>query len=202
MAEPKSINGGKPNPDPSILTTENLRREIDNLKELLESQQGAQDRTIASIQHNIDGRQAQIDAAIVHITTLFEVKFEGVEKQFVERDKRTEHLSIADKTAIAAALQAQKEAAGATNESNSIAINKMENNFTTLINKGESLLQSVQKNLDDKIADLKTRFDTGEGQNRGKTAGISSIGALAVGSSFIISMLVAVAALVVTLTHH
>jgi hypothetical protein len=202
MTEQKSINGGKPNPDPSILTTENLRREIDNLKELLESQQGAQDRTIAAIQHNIDGRQEQIDAAIVHITTLFEVKFDGVEKQFVERDKRTEQLSIADKTAIAAALQAQKEAAGATNESNSIAINKMENNFTTLINKGESLLQSVQKNLDDKIADLKTRFDTGEGQNRGKTAGVSSIGALAVGASFIISMLVAVAALIITFTHH
>ena len=46
--------------------------------------------------------------------------------QFAERDKRTEQLSLADKTAIAAALQAQKEAAGAQNESNTAAINKME----------------------------------------------------------------------------
>jgi hypothetical protein len=198
----KAINGGKPNPDPSVLTTENLLREINNLKALLESQLGAHEKNITAIQLSIDKRQEQIDAAIVHITTLFEVKFEGVEKQFVERDKRTEQLSIADKTAIAAALQAQKEAAGATNESNSIAINKMENNFTTLINKGESLLQTVQKTLDDKIADLRTRFDTGEGRDRGKTAGIGSVGAMVVGSALIISTLVTVGTLIATLTHH
>lgn len=90
--------------------------------------------------------------------------FDSINTQFAERDKRTEQLSLADKTAIAAALQAQKEAAGATNESNGAALAKMENNFTKLIEQGQTLVQSVSRNLEDKINDLKSRLDRGEGK--------------------------------------
>jgi len=150
----------KPDPDPTLLTTENLRREIENLKELMETRLNASDAA----------REALHELIAVELKVLGNVtqqRFEGIATQFAERDKRTEQLSIADKTAIAAALQAQKEAAGATNESNSVALAKMENNFTKLIDQGQTLLQSVAKNMDDKINDLKSRNDTREGQSRG-----------------------------------
>ena len=185
----------RPDPDPTLLTTENLRHEIANLKELLEIQfSGAKEARTS--QHDL------IKTEIEVLSRVTDQRFSSIETQFEERDKRTEQLSLADKTAIAAALQAQKEAAGSTNESNSVALAKMENNFTKLIDQGQTLLNSVAKNMDDKINDLKSRLDTGEGQNKGKTEGIGTVGAVVVGAAFIISMLVSVAALIVTLTHH
>jgi hypothetical protein len=47
-------------------------------------------------------------------------------------------------------------------------------------------------NLDDKINDLKSRIDTGEGQTRGKTEGIGMIGALIIGVAFVISSIISV----------
>lgn len=108
--------------------------------------------------------QALHDEKFRSIEEQSRIKFEGVQIQFSERDKRTEQLSLADKTAIAAALQAQKEAAGATNESNSVALLKMETNFAKLIDQGQTLLQSVVRNTDEKINDLKSRLDRGEGK--------------------------------------
>lgn len=150
----------KPDPDPTLLTTENLRREIANLKELLETR-------LDSGAVVIKGLHELVIVELQVLSNVTEQRFESIATQFAERDKRTEQLSLADKTAIAAALQAQKEAAGATNESNSVALAKMENNFTKLIDQGQTLLQSVAKNMDDKINDIKSRIDTGEGQSRG-----------------------------------
>lgn len=98
-------------------------------------------------------------------------KFRSIETQFTERDKRIEQLSIADKTAIAAALQAQKEAASATNESNAAAISKSEIGFTKQIDQIYTLVASMAKSSDDKINDLKSRLDRGEGHTRGLNDG-------------------------------
>jgi hypothetical protein len=65
----------------------------------------------------------------LQLRELHSERFSSIALQFEERDKRTEQLSVADKTAIAAALQAQKEAAGAQNESNTAAVAKIETNF-------------------------------------------------------------------------
>ena len=139
------------------------------LRELIEARLDGDSKILDSLQRQLDRRQSDIDASIVHITTLFDVKFQGVEKQFIERDKRTEQLSIADKTAIAAALQAQKEAAGAQNDSNAASVTKQEAAFTKLIDQTQQLLQVVSKSTDDKINDLKSRLDKGEGITSGHT---------------------------------
>jgi Mg2+ and Co2+ transporter CorA len=76
----------------------------------------------------------------------------------LERDKRTEQLSLADKTAIAAALQAQKEAAGATNDSIIAVITKMDASFTKLFDQMTNLLSAMQKNTDEKIGDIKQQM--------------------------------------------
>jgi hypothetical protein len=206
----------KPDPDPTLLTTEALRREILNLKELIEGRIGANDKAIELVQASTnkfrddhvkliedagDALHSLILVEIEKLAQVTSVKFDSIATQFTERDKRTEQLSLADKTAIAAALQAQKEAAGATNESNSVALAKMENNFTKLIDQGQTLLQSVQKNMDDKISDLKSRIDSGEGQNKGKTEGIGMVGAIIIGSAFVVSAIVGVVGFILGVSH-
>jgi hypothetical protein len=90
-------------------------------------------------------------------------KFRSIELQFIERDKRTEQLSLADKTAIAAALQAQKEQAVAQNQSNAAATAKSEANFTKQIDQISTLIQSTAKAQDDKTNDIKDRLTRIEG---------------------------------------
>ncbi len=136
------------------------------------------DKAIELLQSTADKLPAQISDEVVQLRQLhdekftsinkqLETRFDGIDKQFLERDKRTEQLSLADKTAIAAALQAQKEAAGAQHDSNTTANSKMEANFATLISQTQALLQEVRRGTDDKINDLRGRLDKGEGVNRG-----------------------------------
>jgi hypothetical protein len=164
MAETNSVKETRPTPDPTVLTTEQLLREVTAAKDIMGARMDGIDSTLGLLQAHMSGRQAAIDSAIHHLNDVFTERFASIAIQFIERDKRTDQLSIADKTAIAAALQAQKEAAGATNESNSVSNIKMETNFTKLIEQGQTLLQTVMKNTEAQINDLKSRLDKGEGR--------------------------------------
>ncbi len=172
MAESRSMNGGKPNPDPSILTTENLRREIANLKDHVDIQLASNDKAIQLVQVATDAAVRNLHKLILaNIETLANVtaqRFASIETQFSERDKRTEQLSLADKTAIAAALQAQKEAAGAQNESNAASVTKQEAAFTKLLDQNQALWTSGIASLTTQLNDLKSSRDKGEGASRGK----------------------------------
>jgi hypothetical protein len=90
-------------------------------------------------------------------------RFTRIDTQFIERDKRTDQLSLADKTAVAAALQAAKEAVGAQNTSNSIAIAKSESSTVESIKQLQTLFTSAIAGLNDKVNDVKSRLDRGEG---------------------------------------
>lgn len=150
-----------PRPDPTSLTTEQLHREIGALAELIDAKLALQNE-----------------------------KFNGIDTQFIERDKRTEQLSLADKTAIAAALQAQKEAAGATYESITAAIAKSEVGFTKQIDGLGTLIASITAGFDSKISDLTARLDRGDGHGKGLSDGW---GYLVGGIGVLIAIAVAVA---------
>jgi len=159
----------RPNPDPSVLTTQQLLREVGMLREVVDTRLSGMDKAINLLQQFTDKSPttAVLEQQIRSLSAIMDVKLEGVQTQFTERDKRTEQLSIADKTAIAAALQAQKEAAGAQNESNATANTKTETNFAKLIEQGQSLLLEVRRNTEAQINDLKSRIDKGEGHSKG-----------------------------------
>jgi hypothetical protein len=176
-----------PVPDPTTLTNELVSKQtaalrevleakIDGLAALMKGQFEAQDRATKLLEKWRDVLPTEIKAEVTHLNDLLEQKitrlaevtdqqFKSVQTQFIERDKRTEQLSLADKTAIAAALQAQKEAAGAQNESNSTANTKMELNFSKLIEQMAARVDVSAKNTDDKINDVKSRLDKGEGRS-------------------------------------
>jgi len=118
--------GSVPVPDPTVLTTQQLTKQIDSLKELLsQADQSMLDRLEA-------------------LRLLHEERFNSIAQQFKERDTRTDQLATASTVAINAALQAAKEAVVNQNISNEKAIAKIEANTTKFLD-----------NLDAKIIDLK-----------------------------------------------
>lgn len=186
--------GSVPVPDPTVLTTQQLMRAVEKTEEIVlarlhgvrenfETRLNGMDRAIALLQQSNDKIPDHILASVDRLQELHQEKFASIAVQFAERDKRTEQLSLADKTAIAAALQAQKEAAGAQNESNAAANVKMETNFAKLIDQGQALLLEVRRNTEAQINDIKSRLDKGEGRGKGMSDGygwiIGAIGALA-----------------------
>lgn len=207
-----------PNPDPTVRTVETLQRDIQasreiveatnkGTREVLETRLAGMDMAIELLQKATDKIPGYIKGAVAHlqalhderfssVTALMDTRFDGIGTQFAERDKRTEQLSLADKTAIAAALQAQKEDASAKNESNATATAKMEANFAKLIEQGQTLLMEVRRNTEAQINDLKSRLDKGEGTSKGKTEGVSAVGAIILGVFVGLSTLASVASLI------
>jgi len=190
-SDQKGMVGGKPDPDPTILTTQALLREVASLKELFETRFSGVEDSIDLIRERVGHTHDVIDEKVTHLKDLTDEKFNGIAVRFAEARYLTEQTSRNDKLALDAALQAQKEDVGKQNDSNNASISKTEVLFTKQID-----------GLNDKIDDIKSRFIANDSQTKGKSEGIGLAGALTIGAAFIISSLVSVAALIVTLTHH
>lgn len=178
----RASNSGKVT-DPTFLTTQQLLREYTSLKELVFTRLDAMDKAMELFNANITRVPTDTDKQISHLKELHDERFSGVDKQFTERDVRTEQSATATKIAVDAALQAQKEAAGAQNESNAAAIAKSEAATAKQIDGIIALLNSSLKALDEKINDLKGRLDRGEG----KVAGHGDIWGYIIGGVGILS---------------
>ena len=166
-------------PDPSVLTTLQLHRELTSLRAVLEARLDGMDRAMVLFSDNLTRVPTDTDKQVGHLKELHDEKFVSIQKQFNERDVRTEQATIATKIAVDAALQAQKEAAGAQNESNAAAIAKSETATTKQIDGIVALLGSNNKATDEKISDLKSRLDRGDGGWTAIMAGLSIALALA-----------------------
>jgi hypothetical protein len=219
-----------PIPDPSLLTTEQLRRELSALRDSIETRLDGMDKATDMINVQINRTPAEIEKAIHQLSDLNSEKFEGarreresieqnikghlvdlntvfankvdsladsfntrhtsmsngfdnrleslatgIQKQFDERDVRSKAAELAAQVAVGAALQAQKEAAGAQNESNSAAITKSESATVKQIDGILALLSSNSNALNDKIAVINGRLDRGEGKQTGSSSTIAMI---------------------------
>lgn len=181
-------------PDPTLLTTEQLSRAILNLRELFDAELRVittrladMDRAAELMHANLIQLPTTSDRQIIHLRELVTEQFASISKQFVERDVRTEQAAIATKIAVDAALQAQKEAANAQNDSNTKAVEKSETATTKQIDGISALLRATADALNDKITDLKGRLDRGEGSTLG-------VGGAKVERRLDASLLVAIAA--------
>src|SRR5579859_5246367 len=140
MPEPRSerppvLRGSydlRPVPDPTVLTTQQLQREIGTSRELVEAlasgmqrvfetRLDAMDKAIQLLQAETDRAPARIVQVVDHLRSVHDEKFRSIDKQFLERDTRTEQTSRDSKVAVDAALQAAKEAVGEQNKSNALA---------------------------------------------------------------------------------
>jgi hypothetical protein len=196
----RSIPG--PAPNPALLLTDAIKDASGTLEEKIETRLNAMDKAVTILHDDYTRVPTLLDRAVLNIRELVEEKisklsevsserFSGIAQQFVERDKRTDQLTLASSTAIAAALQAQKEAAGETQKSSSLAIAKSEASTAESIRQLQTLFQSSMAGLGAQLADVKSRLDKGEGHTKGIGDGW---GILVAGISMLVS-LVTVAAL-------
>jgi cation transport regulator ChaB len=176
-------------PDPTILTTELMRREITALRDVLDMRIEGQADLIRLLQASLLKRRSDIAEGVSHLQILHEEKFSSIQTQFTERDTRTEQTSRDSKVAVDAALQAAKEAVGEQNKSSALAIAKSEAGTTKQIDQIGVLITTTNNATNDKIDDLKQRITSVEsrtvghrestGDNRATVAlGISAIMAM------------------------
>src|SRR4026207_2120579 len=109
--------GSTPVPDPTLLTTAALTREIAALKELVVTRLDAMDKAMDIFSDNLTRAPTEVDKQISHLKELmietFAVhmeQFASIPPHFRERDVRGEQSAKDSKVAVDAALQAAKEA--------------------------------------------------------------------------------------------
>ena len=170
-----------PNPDPSLLTTQNLRDGLANLKELIGARLDAMDMATDLRLELFNRVPAQTEQQMGHLKAIIDEKlgvqnekFHGIAKQFEERDVRTAQASGAADDALKAALQAAKELVGAQGEASAAAAVKSETSFAKQVDQIGTILQTTQLALDARITELKERIDRGEGSSSGAELSMSS----------------------------
>ena len=151
-----------PVPDPTVLTTQQLHRELLALREILEARLNGMDKALSLLQAAVDR-----SPSIPEIFAQFTEKFNSVETQFSERDIRTEQTSRDSKVAVDAALQAAKEAVSEQNKSSAIAIAKSEASTTKQMDQIGLIIQTMTTAFNDKVNDIKDRLTLIQGHSRG-----------------------------------
>ena len=175
VGNPGTVIAGRLDPDPTLLTTQQLLREISNLQSRLEDRIESVEKSIIVSHDDLVRVPTAVDKAIETLRQLtwgrfdtHDVRFDGISTQFKERDIRVEQTAKASKEALDAALQAAKEAVGVQQQSNSLAINKSETATKEQINQLGTLIQQNTKATDEKIADIKDRLTRFEGMGTGR----------------------------------
>jgi hypothetical protein len=189
--EENLIESNLPVPDPTRLTTQLVDRTILAFREVFEVRLAEMDKAIvlaarqvkripadAAIRSNqlradIDRQMLALRELILsrieNIRDVNAQKFEAVDSRFIERDIRIEQAAQEGRMSLDAALAAAKEAVSEQNKANVQAIAKSEIATQKQIDAMVQLMATSNKSLEDKIADLKSRLDRGEGRNTGST---------------------------------
>jgi hypothetical protein len=205
------VEGGdrRPVPDPTLLTTQQLYREVAALRELFETRLNGYDKAIVVLQDIASSQPTPgiVMAAVQALEkqTSFETralkelhesqfgeKFSSIETQFRERDTRAEQTAKDNKTSIDAALQAAKEAVSEQNKSNTLAIDKSEAAFTKQIDQIGTLIATTVSAIDGKINDMKERITTIESHGTGaldqRTENRNAFGYVVGGIGFVVAL--------------
>jgi hypothetical protein len=207
----------RPVPDPTTLTTDQLRRELATLREILETRLDAMDRATALANSQVNVLRGEVEqirnrlreetaTGIEHLRQLLEARLDGmdraIELQSAEREVRGEQATESARLAVSTALNAQKELVAQQNEANTAAAAKAEANFTKQIDQIGTIMQTQEKATDVRITELKERIDRGEGSATG-AAGSRSERAVITGQVLMaLSVLAAVVGLLILAFRH
>ena len=206
-----------PVPDPTKLTTEQLRRELATLREIIETRLEGMDRAteLASAQavvareeiEQIRGRlREETVTEVGQLRELLEARLDGMDRaislQFTERDVRSDQATVGSKQALAAALLAQKELVAQQNDANSAAAAKAEASFTKQIDQIGTIIQTMEKATDARITELKERIDRGEGSTAGAAGSRSDRAQVTNQVLMALSVLAAVIGLLIVTIRH
>jgi hypothetical protein len=143
----------RPVPDPTLLTTEQLHREIAALREFVLGE-------------------------IRHVGELSNERFKAVDEQFYAVSERTKEQKEDGRLALDAAFQSAKDAVALQTEASDKAIAKSEAATTKQIDALGIVVEKSSQAKDEKIEDLKSRLDKLEGRKEGISASTALILAL------------------------
>lgn len=177
-----------PRPDPTRLTTQLVDRALAAKMEVVDTRFNSMDQankllaidvakleTLSkerldllriAIDRNLAAQREYIISYINRIADVSSEKFDGIKTQFVERDTRTEQTDKERRTSLDAALAAAKEAVAEQQKANALAIGKSEDGTKERLDALNLLMTTNIKSLEDKISDLKSRLDSGEGGHK------------------------------------
>jgi hypothetical protein len=180
-----------PVPDPTTLTTLLVDRTIAAFREVLDVRFAELNRAIAAVTGLVyklpaDAEakaiqlRAEIDRQVLALRELImsqvegvrgvsDEKFQALDARLVERDAQAAQAARETRISTDAALAAAKEAVAEQNAANAQAIAKSELSTQKQIDAMSLLMDNSNKSIEDKIADLKTRLDRGEGRSTGST---------------------------------
>jgi len=202
--------GSTPVPDPTLLTTQQLTREIGALREILEAQIdgnqrecqtrfSANERATELLQVIFDRIPDQIKEKVAQLKALQDERFTGVERSFDERDVRVKESATATATAVAAALQAAKEAVGEQNKSFTVSIDKSEKAFGDSISQLRIAVDTATKGLDSQIADIKERLTRIESMGVGRVQAVTETRAVGADTRGNVGLYISVVAIALVL---
>jgi hypothetical protein len=172
-----------PRPDPTLLTTEQLNREIASLRVAMEARMDAGDKAILLV-HEETGRRLDslakfretevncvrevMDEKLRALDERLIARDKEVSTRFQERDTRSEREARDNKIAVDAAFAAAKEAVAENNKSSALATDKSEAGFTKQIDQLTLLIETRAKASDDKIDDIKEQLSNRRGNDQGR----------------------------------
>jgi hypothetical protein len=140
---PPGINGGsRPVPDPTLLTTEQLLREINNLASIMNSKMEV-----------IETRQKGFEK-------VSDVQNSSIREQFAAIEAWRKEQKLDTKTAVDAALQAAEKAVREQTVASEKAITKSETSATEQSKQQYATFTASLKGVVDTVADLKDRVGT------------------------------------------
>jgi tetrahydromethanopterin S-methyltransferase subunit B len=207
-----------PRPDPTLLTTQQLLREIAALKELLEARVETPEKLLVLFNETVDRIERHAEGSIKSLQELMfstfktvDEKFSGIDKRFQLGEIQTEKAARDVKSAVDAAFAASKEAVSEQNKSNALSNAKSETAVTKQIDQLAEILrtmtkgiddkiETVKKGIDDKIDDLKERMTRVEGRDEGSTRKVVEHQASGNYAAAIIGVVVGVVGVLVAIT--
>jgi Fe2+ transport system protein B len=164
--DPRDGNGNHV-PGSRYLTTEELRRDVSALREILQARLDGMDRADEVLAETVNRTPTSIETAIAHLKELHDERFHSISQetdekfrsvalQFKERDERSSQLAKTQDEALKAALQSAEKLNEAQGSANKEANAKTEATF------GQQI-----KGVEDKIEVINRRLDTGQGAQEG-----------------------------------
>jgi hypothetical protein len=150
-----------------------LNARIDGIERGIEIFQADLVRVPTTVDRAITGLRELIESRLERNSSVSDERFARVDSQFVEMNKRGDQLTLANSTAIAAALQAQKEAAYEAQKSSAAAIAKAETATSESIKQLQVLFQTSIAALNTQVLDVKSRLDKGEGGAISRVASVA-----------------------------
>jgi hypothetical protein len=155
-----------PSVDPTLLTTEQLLREIANLKAIFDGQLdtlrerlNGMDRATELTGLSLRTMAGDLDDKRHGLEMVIDEKFATVDQKFDDLAARTAEQKADTKAAVDAALQAAKEAVGQQTEASERSIAKSEAATTKQIDGVIQLLSTSGAATGESISDLKSRMD-------------------------------------------